>query len=99
MSIPLIFPPVDLIGQILVDGGAMNNVPADVVRDMGARRVVAVNVGELGDREGINSTLFGVASETMDAMMRASTRRALMSADVVINVPLKSEERRVGKEC
>jgi NTE family protein len=89
MSIPLIFPPVDLSGQILVDGGAMNNVPADVVRDMGARRVVAINVGELGDREGINSTLFGVASETMDAMMRASTRRALMSADVVINVPLK----------
>src|SRR6185369_9476377 len=70
MSIPLIFPPVDLNGQLLVDGGAMNNVPADVVKDMGARHVVAVNVGELADREGINSTLFGVATETMDAMMR-----------------------------
>src|SRR5688572_7527450 len=63
MSLPLIFPPVDLNGQLLVDGGAMNNVPADVVRDMGARHVIAINVGELSDREGISSTMFGVASE------------------------------------
>jgi NTE family protein len=33
--------------------------------------------------------MFGVAGETIDAMMRASTKRALASADVVINVPLK----------
>jgi NTE family protein len=89
MSLPLVFPPVDLNGQLLVDGGAMNNIPADVVRDMGARRVIAINVGELSDREGINATMFGVARETMDAMMRATTRRAITSADVVINVPLE----------
>jgi NTE family protein len=89
MSLPFAFPPVDIDGRILVDGGAMNNVPADVVRAMGARRVVAVNVGDLAEREGVNSTLLGLASETMDAMMRAATRRALASADTVINVPLK----------
>jgi NTE family protein len=89
MSLPLIFPPVDLNGQLLVDGGVMDNVPADVVRAMGAHHVVAVNVGELSDREGINSTMFGVAGETMNAMVRASTRSVLMSADVVINVPLQ----------
>ncbi len=32
MSLPLIFPPVEMDGKILVDGGAMNNVPADVTR-------------------------------------------------------------------
>jgi NTE family protein len=89
MSLPLAFPPVDVDGRVLVDGGAMNNVPADVVRAMGAGRVVAINVGDLSTREGVNATLFGLASETMDAMMRASTRRALTSADVVVNVPLK----------
>ena len=52
MSLPLIFPPVEVDGRVLVDGGAMNNVPADVVRAMGADRVVAVNVGELGDSRG-----------------------------------------------
>ena len=89
MSLPLAFPPVDVGGRMLVDGGAMNNVPADVVRAMGAGRVVAVNVGDLSNREGIDASMFGLASETMDAMMRASTRRALASADVVVNVPLK----------
>ena len=89
MSLPLIFPPMDVDGRILVDGGAMNNVPADVVRAMGASRVVAVNVGDLSVREGVNSTMLGLASETMDAMMRATTRRALTSADVIINVPLQ----------
>ena len=89
MSLPLAFPPVDVDGRLLVDGGAMNNVPADVVRAMGAGRVVAVNVGDLSNREGVDASMLGLTSETMEAMMRASTRRALMSADVVVNVPLK----------
>ena len=89
MSFPLIFPPVDVNGRLLVDGGTMNNVPADIVKSMGADRVVAVNVGDLSDRESVNVTMFGVAGETIDAMMRASTRRALDSADVLVNVPLE----------
>jgi NTE family protein len=89
MSLPLIFPPVEVDGQVLIDGGTMNNIPADIVKEMGADRVVAVNVGDLSDREGVTYTMFGVAGDTIDAMMRASTKRALASADVVINVPLK----------
>src|SRR4029450_4313683 len=76
MSLPLIFPPVDIDGRVLIDGGTMNNVPADVVKAMGADRVIAVNVGDLSDREGVNYTMFGVASNALDAMMRASTNRA-----------------------
>ena len=89
MSLPLIFPPVELNGQVLIDGGTMNNVPADIVKAMGADRVVAINVGDLSDREGVSYTMFGIAGDTIDAMMRASTRRALAAADVVINVPLQ----------
>jgi NTE family protein len=88
MSLPLIFPPVALDGQVLVDGGVMNNVPADVVKGMGADRVIAINVGDLSDRESLSYTLLGVAGSTLDAMMRSTTRTSLASADVVINVPL-----------
>ena len=77
MSLPLIFPPTEVNGQVLIDGGTMNNVPADVVKAMGANRVIAVNVGDLSDREGVSYTMLGVAGDTLDAMMRASTRRAL----------------------
>jgi hypothetical protein len=47
---------------------------------MGADRVVAVNVGDLSDRGGLNPTMFGIAGSTLDAMMRASTRRAIALA-------------------
>ena len=88
MSLPLIFPPVERDGRVLVDGGAMNNVPADVVRAMGADRVIAVNVGDLNDREGINYSMSGLAGATLDAMMRASTKASITSADVILDVPL-----------
>jgi NTE family protein len=88
MSLPLIFPPVEMGGQVLVDGGAMDNVPADVAREMGADRVIAVNVGDLGDRTDVDRTLLGLVGGTLDAMMRASTLRALEAADVVLDVPL-----------
>ena len=88
MSLPLIFPPVQLDGHLLVDGGVMDNVPADVVRRMGATRVVAVNVGDLTDRATIDSSMFALAGATIDAMMRANTKVAIKDADIIINVPL-----------
>jgi predicted acylesterase/phospholipase RssA len=61
---------------VLIDGGTMDDVPADVVKAMGADRVVAINVGDLSDREGVSHTMFAVAGSTLDdAMMRPSTRR------------------------
>lgn len=41
-TVPLLFPPVTWRGRLLVDGGILNPVPCDVVRTMGAERVVAV---------------------------------------------------------
>lgn len=66
----------------------MNNVPADVVRAMGADRVVAVSVGNLSNHEAVSQTMFGVAGATLGAMMRASTRTSIAAADLVIHVPL-----------
>ena len=79
MSLPLIFPPTEVDGQVLIDDGTMNNVPADIVKAMGADRVIAINVGDLSDPDGVSYTMLGVAGSTLDAMMRASTRRALPS--------------------
>ena len=90
MSLPGVFPPVERDGKVLVDGGAMNNIPADVVRAMGGQIVVAVNVGDLDDQEAIKYSVFGVMGASLDAMMRANTKRAMAEADIVLNVPVKS---------
>jgi predicted acylesterase/phospholipase RssA len=45
-SLPGVFPPVCSEGQVLVDGGVMNNVPMDIMGDRCAGgTVIAVNVG------------------------------------------------------
>jgi NTE family protein len=88
MSLPLIFPPVELDGRVLVDGGTMNNVPADIARRMGADVVIAINVGDLSTPTQVDRSMLGLMGNTIDAMMRASTRAGMASADVVLNVPL-----------
>ncbi len=42
MALPAIFTPVEWKGRVLIDGGLVNNLPTDVVRDMGADVVIAV---------------------------------------------------------
>jgi NTE family protein len=89
MSLPGVFPPIELDGRVLVDGGAFNNVPADVVRAMGADTVIAINVGDMSEKRAVSSSLFGLMSGTVDAMMLANTRVALKSADIVVNPDLE----------
>jgi NTE family protein len=88
MSLPGVFPPVELDGRLLVDGGALDNVPADVVRGLGAAAVIAIDVGYAPTDE-IDYSMFGLMGRTVDAMMRASTKAALAEADVTIAVDVK----------
>jgi NTE family protein len=73
---------------VLVDGGAMDNVPADVVKTMGAAHVIAVNVGDLSDLTEVPDSALGAVGATIDAMMRANTKAGMKQADIIINVPL-----------
>ena len=52
MSLPAVFPPVEREGRVLVDGGALDNIPADVVRGAGTSVVIAIDVGYEPDRRG-----------------------------------------------
>ena len=85
MSIPGVFPPVRVGEQVLVDGGALNNLPADVVRQMGADVVIAVRVDSAQDTVEAETGLFGIANQTVAAMVRATTRRGAAHADIVVN--------------
>ena len=85
VAIPGVFAPVRVGGKVLVDGGVLNNVPADVVRNTGlADRVIAVDVGEDASTKQRYDSIFGVLDETLNVMMRSGTKRALLSADLVL---------------
>ncbi len=86
-AIPGIFAPVRYNGRLLVDGGVLNRVPAQVARDLGADVVIAVNVGmELedgGNRARVNG-IFGVIMQSIEVMQREILKEKIIEADVVI---------------
>ncbi len=88
MSLPGIFPPVERDGRVLVDGGALDNIPADVVRQMGASYVVAIDVG-YAPSEKVEYSMFGLMGRTIDAMMRSNIRTALKDADMTIAIDVE----------
>jgi len=45
-ALPGIFPPVLRDGMILADGGILNNLPVNLVRERGAQRVIAVELND-----------------------------------------------------
>ena len=89
MSLPGIFPPVRLEERMLVDGGPMNNVPADVARAMGVDFVIAVDVGSAKDTTNLEYSVFGLVGAVSDALIRANTERGMAAANVVIHPDLK----------
>ncbi len=73
MSVPAIFATVKYQDRILVDGGISNNLPIDVVRDMGADIVIAVDIGTpLLEKDQLESAL-GVASQLTNILVRRTT--------------------------
>lgn len=88
MAIPGVVAPVAMGDRLLVDGGILNNVPADVVRAAGAEIVIAVDVAPDYEASEAPSDLLSVMGAALDTMMAANTRRVLEMADLVIDPDL-----------
>jgi NTE family protein len=89
MAIPGVFTPVNFENWLLVDGGALNNIPADVTKKMGADMVIAVNVGaDSATEQQTRASLVALLGRTIDTMMTTSIRQALKDADVIVDPDL-----------
>ena len=88
MSLPGVFPPMEIDGRFLVDGGALNNLPVDAALQMGADVVIAVNVGTpLMDRDQLASTL-AIAYQALSLASEQRIRDQQAKATVVITPQL-----------
>ncbi|MFL6593765.1 MAG: patatin-like phospholipase family protein, partial [Luteimonas sp.] len=77
MSLPGVFQPVEVDGRILLDGGLANQVPADVVRAMGADVVIAVDVGTPLEALNGDASVLDVVSQITGMMTTGNTARQL----------------------
>ncbi len=89
-AIPGIYQPVEIDGRVLVDGGIVENVPVQAVRDMGADVAVAATLGQALDFDEVH-TLLGVLTNAFLITLNTATRYSLElePADVVIRPDLE----------
>ena len=91
MAVPAVFAPVEINGQLLIDGGIADNVPVNVARDMGADVLIVVDVGSgLFKREEITGAL-SVTAQLTNYLFTLNTEQQLKSLgpkDVLIRPPL-----------
>ncbi len=93
IAMPLIFSPVEIGGKLLMDGGLVNPVPADVVKEMGAEYVIAVDVSSrwLQAPEELLTVkdMYSVISQSISVLEYQLAKNVLkQSADIVIKPPI-----------
>jgi NTE family protein len=94
MSIPGAFPPVQIGDKVLVDGGVARNLPVDVVRNMGADVLIAVDVGTPLSTVTAESSVLSIADQILGLLTVSNTKEqiALLSErDVLISPPLGTD--------
>jgi NTE family protein len=94
MSVPGAFDPVRVGEYLLVDGGLVRNLPADIVRDMGAEVVIAVNVGTPLSPEEELGNLISILGQLSSLMIVANTEKQIETlgpSDILISPELGDE--------
>jgi NTE family protein len=89
MAVPAFIAPVEIGGRLLVDGGIASNLPIDVVREMGADIVIAVDISTpLNSKEDLES-LASIVDQLTGLLTRRNVEIQLqsLSQDDVLITP------------
>ena len=89
MSIPGVFAPVEWKGKMLVDGGALNNLPVDVAKEMGADVIICVDLSTGWKKKEELKSPSAVVEQLIGMMGQTKYRKNKMEADLYINPSLK----------
>ncbi len=84
-AIPGIFPPIELNGRLLCDGGYTSPVPIDAVKTMGANVAIAVDVSRHGIAVSELANGVEIAMRSSEISLIALEQEQLRRADVVIS--------------
>ncbi len=88
-AIPGIFPPVQIGKMLLVDGAASESVPVRKVKELGADRVLAVNVTRALKQENPPGNLIEILYRSQDITSYHLSMERLKEADLIIEPTVK----------
>ncbi len=83
-AVPVLYRPLSYGGRHLVDGGLLNNIPADVCRMLGATRVVTVDVNPTRGGGTAGLGLIDVLKATFHIMSGNASTEGLRLSDVIV---------------
>lgn len=90
MSIPGVFAPVSSHGQLLVDGGIVNNYPVDVARQLGADIIIGVDVQDSMKNAGeLQNNLLAQLSQLIDLQRKDRWEQNIRNSDLYIKVDVR----------
>ncbi len=84
MVIPLLFSPVAIDSLLLVDGGLVNNLPVDVVSDMGADIVIASDMSAVLRKKNELNLPWEIADQVTTIMSKTCYEWKKRNADILI---------------
>lgn len=87
MSFPGVFTPCDYNGYNLIDGGTVNNLPAKILKDMGAKKVLGISF-KLNDYKPKDS-IMDVALRSADifSILNMSVAKKYVNSSLELEVP------------
>ncbi len=89
MSIPGFFAPLKYNGKVYADGGLLENLPVDVVKEMGADIVIAIHLQvKPYDSKDIGSPI-ATLSRSISVVIAVNELRSMAKADILVSVPLE----------
>lgn len=91
--IPGVFVPVEIEGELLVDGGLLENVPVSPLREAGAEFVIGVNLSAGRDYQRPQD-IIDVFANAIDIAIDNVTRLQTSAADLIVAPRLSSYSRR-----
>ena len=97
-AVPMIFEPVEMYGMTLVDGGILDNVPADICRSYKAEIVIAIDImADLNVTDSVDNFL-RVGYKSLLLALGENQKARLAFADIVITPDLRDMPILSGKE-
>ncbi|GAB5555884.1 MAG: patatin-like phospholipase family protein [Schleiferiaceae bacterium] len=84
MSIPSLFSPYKLDGKYLIDGGTVNNFPADHIQEMGADIIIGVDVQTTFSDSISDPTLLKVLEKTGMYVNAMTTKKREQLCDFIV---------------
>lgn len=88
-AVPGVFYPVSYNNMTLIDGGVMNNIPADVLRKNGCDVVITIDVNSTRGGGTASDKFYDVFLASIGIMMKNNSKQGYLYSDIVIQPDMK----------